>query len=73
MERVRRLNPGSEGAALWEAFKGLWLRPAYAGVGLAVVMVAGVWFGVRAGQQRARNADQVQYLASVSPYYRAGP
>ena len=73
VERGRRLDQGGEAATLWEAFRGLWSRPAYAGVGLATVMVAGVWLGVRAGEQRARHADRVQYIASVSPYYRAVP
>ena len=49
------------------------LRPAYATAGLAVLMLAGAWLGVRDGEDRTYRADRARYVAAVSPFHRAIP
>ena len=45
-------------------------RPAYASIGLAAVMVAGVGFGLRDTEAGNRQTEQARYLAAVSPLHQ---
>lgn len=49
------------------------VRPAYATVGLAAVMLAGTWFGLRAGDGQADRTERTRYLVAVSPFERNSP
>jgi hypothetical protein len=68
----RRIEAGaadqSAGASPWlDALVARVLRPRFALVAVAALIVAGVLLGVHDGRQIARNDAQAQYLASVAP------
>lgn len=46
-------------------------RPAYASLGLAAVLLAGVWTGSRGDAIQGRRTEQARYLAAVSPLHQA--
>lgn len=58
-------------AGWFEAFAAGLLRPAYASIGLAAVMVAGVGLGLRATEASNLRTEQARYLAAVSPLHQA--
>ena len=48
-------------------------HPALAAAGLALVMLAGFSLGLRDGAGQVRRAEQIRYVAAVSPLNRATP
>lgn len=46
-------------------------RPAYASIGVAAVMVAGVGLGLRDTEASNLRTEQARYLAAVSPLHQA--
>lgn len=47
------------------------LRPAYASIGLAAVMIAGVGLGLHDSEVSSLRTEQARYLAAVSPLRQA--
>lgn len=67
LERSERPSPTPG----WiESFVAGLLRPAYASIGLAAVMVAGVGLGLRDTEVSDLRTEQARYLAAVSPLHR---
>ena len=54
----------------FEQFVAGLLRPAYASIGLASLMLLGTWLGVRNGEHLTHQTEQIRYLAAVSPFHR---
>jgi hypothetical protein len=50
-----------------DALAALILRPRLAFAAVAVLLLAGVFFGTHEGKQTARHEAQMRYLASVAP------
>ena len=48
-------------------------HPAYAAVGAGLVILAGAVWGTEAGTDQRHRADQVRYLAAVSPFQHPAP
>ncbi len=48
-------------------------HPAYAAVGAGLLMLAGTVWGTEAGTDQLRRAEQVRYLAAVSPFQHPAP
>jgi hypothetical protein len=68
VEAVRRESPQNPG---WlESFVALLFRPALATAGLAILIVAGGFFGAQSGRARVEQEAQARYVASVSPLSR---
>lgn len=61
---------GANGLEFWLARL---LRPAWISAGLAGVMLAGVWVGIRDGDSQALQEGRSRYLAVVSPMHRPAP
>ena len=57
----------------FEQFVAGLLRPAYASIGVASMMLLGTWLGVRNGKQQSYQTEQTRYLAAVSPFHRPAP
>jgi hypothetical protein len=68
LERSERSNPTP---GWFESFVAGLLRPAYASIGLAAVMVAGVGLGLRDTEVSNLMTEQARYLAAVSPLHQA--
>ncbi len=75
-QRLQRAERAAESASPrgWlDNFVRRVLRPAYATAGLAAVMLAGTWFGIRAGDGQAYRTERTRYVAAVSPFERTAP
>ena len=73
LERAERPTKAASPPGWLEQFVRGVLRPAYATVGLAIVMVAGTWLGIRDGGGQASRVGQTRYVAAVSPFHRTAP
>ncbi len=66
-------SPIRNEAGWFEQFVAGLLRPAYASVVVASVMLLGALLGVRNGEQSTHRVEQDRYLAAVSPFHRPAP
>lgn len=73
LERAERSTKNASPLAWLEQFVSGVLRPTYATAGLAVVMFAGAWLGIRDGAGQTQRADRTRYIAAVSPFHRTAP
>ncbi|HTH47464.1 MAG TPA: hypothetical protein VMB21_08140 [Candidatus Limnocylindria bacterium] len=73
LQRAERKAEAASSPGWLEQFVRRVLRPAYATVGLAAVMLAGTWFGIRAGDGQADRTERTRYVAAVSPFQRTAP
>ncbi len=70
--RAERLE-SARGTCGWESWLAQMLRPAWISAGLAGIMLAGIWVGIRDGDSRALQVGRNRYLAAVSPMHRPAP
>lgn len=70
LERTERPTKSASAVGWLEQFVRGALSPAYAAAGLALVMVAGAWLGIRDGAGQANRVEQTRYVAAVSPFHR---
>lgn len=68
--RLERNERPAPTAGWFESFVAGLLRPAYASIGLAAVMLAGVWLGSRGAEVQSLRTEQARYLAAVSPLHQ---
>lgn len=73
LDRAGRSGAASGSVGWIEWLVSSLLRPAFATAGLAALMFAGVWMGVREGETRLRRVEQAHYIAAVSPFHREIP
>jgi hypothetical protein len=69
----RRLNRSEQAVRAPGWFESLvtgLLRPGYASIGLAAVLLAGVGLGLRDPEANNPRTEQARYLASVSPLHQ---
>lgn len=68
LERNERSRPSRSG---FDSFVAGLLRPAYASIGLAAVMLAGIGLGLRDNAIGNLRTERARYLAAVSPLHQA--
>ena len=72
IDRDERRSP-TVAPAWWEQLLPSLFRPAYAAAGLATVMIAGIWLGLRDANTRRDQSERTRYVAAVSPFHRTAP
>lgn len=73
LERAERKAEATSPLGWLDQFVRRVLRPAYATAGLAALMLAGTWFGIRSGDGQAYRAERTRYVAAISPFARNAP
>ncbi len=68
--RLDRSERTASAPGWFESFVAGLLRPAYASIGLAAVLVAGVGLGLRDPEANNPRTEQARYLAAVSPLHQ---
>ena len=66
--RIEDAESPSAPASWLEALANLVLRPRFAVVAIAVLVLTGIFAGTLDGWQMARHAAQMNYLAAVAPH-----
>ncbi len=67
MSSVWRRVRGDAGEVGWRELLGWLFRPGWAVASLAVLLAAGLWHGIRDGQEDRRMAAERRYVMAVEP------